>query len=141
MTAAALLFADSTAVNAIPRRNPTGALLRSAVVPGWGQFYNDEPLKGLAYGALQAGLLGWTLYENHQAIHSREMFELTGDPEWDQSGDDHRDQCRSLVWYTAGAWVASMLDAYVDAWLFGFDAENRAFESDAGLALMVGIGI
>jgi hypothetical protein len=34
-----------------------------------------------------------------------------------------------------------MLDAYVDAWLYGFDAENRAFDRDAGLALMIGIGI
>lgn len=128
-------------MTAIPRRNPTGALLRSAAVPGWGQFYNDEPLKGLAYGTLQAGLLGWTLYENDRARNAREMYELTGDPEWDEAAGDHRDRCRSLVWYTAGAWVLSMLDAYVDAWLFGFEAENRAFDSNAGLALMVGIEI
>lgn len=123
----------------IPGRNPTGALLRSAVVPGWGQFYNEEPLKGLAYGSLQAGLLGWTLHENHRANNARDMFLLTGDPAWDQAREDHRNRCRSLIWYTAGAWVLSMLDAYVDAWLFGFDEENRSFDRNAGLAVMVGI--
>ena len=34
----------------IIRRNPGTALLRSAVFPGWGQFYNDEPLKGVFFG-------------------------------------------------------------------------------------------
>lgn len=111
------------------------------MVPGWGQFYNDEPLKGLAYGALQAGLLGWTLHENHLAGEARDMFLLTGDPEWDQAREEHRDRCRSLVWYTAGAWVLSMLDAYVDAWLYGFDQENESFDRNAGLALMVGIAL
>ncbi len=30
----------------IEEKNPTGALLRSFVLPGWGQFYNEKPLKG-----------------------------------------------------------------------------------------------
>ncbi len=141
MLVVSILSADSTSVVPIPHRNPTGALLRSAAVPGWGQFYNDEPIKGVAYGALQAGLLGWTLYENNRAGNARDMFLETGDPSWDDARVLHRDRCRSLIWYTAGAWVASMLDAYVDAWLFGFDEENQGFDRNAGLALMVGIGI
>ncbi len=136
-----MLPADSTGVAQIPRRNPTGALVRSAVIPGWGQFYNREPLKGLAYGSLQAGLLGWTLYENHAADHARDMFLATGDPSWDRDAEDHRNTFRSLIWYTAGAWVLSMLDAYVDAWLFGFEQENENFDRNAGLGLMVGIGL
>lgn len=125
----------------IPGRSPTGALLRSAAVPGWGQFYNSEPLKGLAYGALQSGLLGWTLWENDRANNAREMFQLTGDPSWEQAYEDHHSRRRSLVWYTVGAWVLSMLDAYVDAYLFGFEAENRSFDVNAGLAFGVGFSL
>jgi nicotinamide mononucleotide adenylyltransferase len=29
--------------------SPKGALLRSALIPGWGQVYNHKPLKGLLF--------------------------------------------------------------------------------------------
>jgi hypothetical protein len=135
------LFAESTATVQVPHRSPTGALLRSAVIPGWGQFYNSEPLKGLGYGALQAGLLGWVLYENNRADEARENHRLTGDPAWEQAYEEHYNRRRSLIWYTAGAWVLSMLDAYVDAYLFGFEAENRSFDRNAGLALGIVINL
>ena len=125
----------------MPYRSPTGALLRSAVIPGWGQFYNREPLKGLGYGSLQAGLLGWVLYENSRADEARENHQLTGDPAWEQAYEEHYNRRRSLIWYTAGAWVLSMLDAYVDAYLFGFEAENRSFDRNAGLALGIVINL
>lgn len=123
----------------VPRRSPTGALVRSGVLPGWGQLYNQKPLKALAYGVLQGGLLGWTLYENDRAGYAREMFLLTGDPSWESACEEHRNRRRSLIWYTVGAWVLSMMDAYVDASLFGFEVENRVFDRKAGLSLGVGV--
>ncbi len=105
-------------------------MLRSLVFPGWGQFYNDEPVKGLLYGTLEFGLLGLVLYENHEAENAREMYLETGQESWQNSYDNHSDLRRDFIWYTAGAWVVGLLDAYVDAYFFSFEAENTRFEND-----------
>ena len=107
----------------IESRSPTGALLRSVVLPGWGQFYNDEPLKGVIYGSVELGLLGWLIYENSVAEDAR------------HSGDDaayqvHRQRRLDLIWYTSASWLLGMLDAYVDAHLYSFQAENEEFERE-----------
>ena len=126
-----------TAVPFIPApiesRNPTGAMLRSAALPGWGQFYNDEPLKGIAFGALELGLLGWLIYENSAAEDAR----LSGD---DASYQIHRQRRLDLIWYTSASWLLGMLDAYVDAHLYSFRAENEEFEMEVSLGAAISIG-
>lgn len=112
----------------ISTKNPTGALLRSAVLPGWGQLYNEEPLKGIAFAAVELGLLGWLISENGAAEDAR------------QSGDDasyqiHRQRRLDLIWYTSAAWLLGMVDAYVDAHLYSFTAENREFERETGIGV------
>ncbi len=118
----------------IEYRNPSGALLRSFVMPGWGQFYNNEPGKGLIYGAIELGLLGMIFYENDKSEYAREMYQATGLISWQNSYDFHSSLRRDFVWYTAGAWLVGMLDAYVDAYLFSFDAENKRFDENIGFS-------
>ncbi|MCK5133020.1 MAG: hypothetical protein KAR40_12815 [Candidatus Sabulitectum sp.] len=119
----------------IEYRNPQGAMLRSLVLPGWGQFYNDKPVKGLLYGTLELGLLGLVFYENSKAEHAREMYAETGLASWQNNYDTHSSLRRTFIWYTAGAWVVGLLDAYVDAYLFSFEAENAVFDGDVGFTL------
>lgn len=118
----------------IEYRNPTGALLRSLVLPGWGQFYNEEPVKGICYGVAELGLLAMILYEHDLAEEAREMYLETGLPEWESRYETHSGLRRDFIWYTAGAWIIGMIDAYVDAWMFSFESENRKFEGDAGFS-------
>src|SRR5687767_2088555 len=40
--------ADSAARAAQPKSDPFKVMLRSALVPGWGQLYNHQPLKAAA---------------------------------------------------------------------------------------------
>jgi hypothetical protein len=40
--------------------SPWGSLLRSAVLPGWGQVHNGQPRKGFTVGVLTLGLLAAT---------------------------------------------------------------------------------
>jgi hypothetical protein len=101
-------------------------------LPGWGQFYNEKPFKGVVYGVFELGLLGFLLYENDRAEHAREMHRSTGLDYWQDRYGVHSDRRRDFIWYTAGAWLVGMLDAYVDAYLFSFEAENRKFEGDIG---------
>ena len=42
---------------AVVLRSRSGALFRSVVLPGWGQSYNDEPVKGALFGVVAGGLL------------------------------------------------------------------------------------
>jgi hypothetical protein len=117
----------------IPSRNPTGALLRSAVLPGWGQFYNDEYAKGILLGAASTGLLTWLLMENGAANSARDDFEETGDPAFEQDYETHKQRRLDLIWYTSAAWLYTMLDAYVDAHLFAFDIENDNYGKISGI--------
>ena len=112
--------------------DPTGALLRSAVLPGWGQFYNRKPLKGLALGSVELGLLAWLIAEHAMAEEARDDFQRTGDPFYEDSYDRHSARRLDLIWYTSAAWLYGMLDAYVDAHLYGFSRENRDFERETG---------
>lgn len=125
----------------IEKRSPTGALLRSAVLPGWGQFYNDEPFKGIVLGAAEIGLLSWLVTEHIQAEDARTAYLETGDPDDLARYERHSGRRLDLIWYTSAAWLYGMLDAYVDAYLFSFDAENRSFERGAGIGVVVYIPI
>lgn len=107
-------------------------MLRSLALPGWGQFYNNEPVKGVLYGTCELSLLAALLYNHYEAENARDMFRDTGLQYWEDQYDTHSDLRRDFIWYTAGAWLIGMLDAYVDAYLFSFEAENRKFEGDAG---------
>jgi len=73
-------------------------------------------------------------YQHGEARHARDMFIETGLSSWEDSYEVHSSLRRDFIWYTAGAWLAGMLDAYVDAYLFSFESENRKFEGDAGFS-------
>ncbi len=124
---------DSTEVSTIPvivSRNPSAALLRSAVLPGWGQFYNDEPLKGVVFGTASLGLLSLLISEH---IASEEARNNNDEPAYQL----HRSRRLDLIWYTSAAWLFGMLDAYVDAYLYSFSTENEVFERETGIAAAV----
>ncbi len=124
--------ADSLPV--IVTRNPTGALLRSAVLPGWGQFYNQRPFKGIVLGSIELGLLGWLIAEH---IASEEARTNNDQPAYDQ----HSQRRLDLIWYTSAAWLFGMLDAYVDAYLYSFSTENEVFERETGIGAAVFINL
>ncbi len=111
----------------IVRRNPGAALLRSAVLPGWGQFYNDEPLKGVVFGTFELGLLSWLIAEHIASEEARNNND-------EQAYLLHSQRRLDLIWYTSAAWLFGMLDAYVDAYLYSFSTENEVFERETGLA-------
>ena len=117
---------QSDSLPAIVTRNPTGALLRSAVLPGWGQFYNHEPLKGVVLGSVELGLLGWLIAEHIASENARTEND-------DPSYQIHSQRRLDLIWYTSAAWLFGMLDAYVDAYLYSFETENEVFERETGI--------
>ena len=89
-----------------------GALLRSAVLPGWGQFYNGRPVKGLFFGAASATALTAVAIE-HRRIRSA------------PTPEEHQDRTarrNGHLLYFALSVALAAIDAYVDAHLADFGA-------------------
>lgn len=102
--------ADSTRTDSLP--STYGALLRSAVLPGWGQFYNGRPVKGLFFGAASATSLTAVAIE-HRRIRSA------------PTPEEHQDRTarrNGRLLYFALSVALAAVDAYVDAHLADFGA-------------------
>lgn len=121
---------DSTVVR---KANPTGALLRSAFVPGWGQFYNRKYIKAGIFSIGQSWLI-YGIYENWKdAIeHERNFKSADDDPIYRADEftkyESARDSRNLKMWIMAAAVFYSMFDAYVDAQLSDFNQTDRSFE-------------
>ena len=111
---------------------PTGALLRSALVPGWGQVYNRQYIKAGIYGGVEIFLLyrarqNWRQMDFHQS-----NFMNTDDPAYKAEQFNlyiqRRDDRNIYLWFTGLTIFISMFDAYVDAHLANFDQTDKAFE-------------
>lgn len=96
------------------RKSPSGAMLRSLVLPGWGQFYNQKYSKAIVVFGLETGLALGASYQNDQMHRS----DKKGDAE---VAKFYRDDRNRLIWWLAGFILFSMGDAYVDAHLFDYD--------------------
>jgi len=104
--------ADSTRTAQSPLPSAHGALLRSAVLPGWGQFYNGHPVKGLFFGAASATALTVVAIE-HRRIRSA------------PTPEEHQDRTarrNGRLLYFALSVALAAIDAYVDAHLADFGA-------------------
>ena len=133
-----------------PLVRPRTALIRSALVPGWGQHSNDRPVKAALFGATAVGFLAAVLVERNNLSRTsddirgaRNSFaELiaagAGDPQLQDQitqlegkfEDQSARQNTRLLYLFATATVAG-LDAYVDAHLadFGSLATRVDFET------------
>ena len=124
--------ADTAAVDTSRRVVPGSALLRSAVIPGWGQFYTKHPLKGGLMMAAQGTFIGMALradgrvkdltVERQAATDQAVLGVFEGDIEW------WRGERRRWILWAFGLWLYSMADAFVDAHLFNFDEIEPQFE-------------
>jgi len=128
---------------AVVLRSRSGAAFRSAVLPGWGQVYNDQPVKGALLGIATGGLALATVALGGQALYGS----LVTYPAAGRVGDSAKMSAEEKAAYvegvrvrantqglaaqilagaTAGAWLVTVADAY----LSGTDVANL----DAALA-------
>ena len=113
--------ADSTSHRSAPYK----VMLRSAVVPGWGQMYNHQFLKAALVAAGEGFLVYKALDElalENDAIDRAGA--LPPGPEQDlalEEQDLHGNRKISWIWWGVAAHLFSMADAYVDAHLSTFE--------------------
>ncbi|MBN2417678.1 hypothetical protein JXO52_17725 [bacterium] len=97
-----------------------GAVIRSALLPGFGQWYNGKRLKAVAVFGIEAGLIGAAVVQNQRAVRSTTETERVF----------YEDDRSRFIWYAAAFWLLQVFDAHVDAKLRPFDiSDNLSLET------------
>ncbi len=113
--------ADSSAF--VMHKSPLGAVLRSAVLPGWGQIYNESYIKApIVWGIFASLAAGWIFY-NNKYVSSRDAYIQTQIEGYRLNRDFYRDQRDLMSIYIGLAYLLNLVDAYVDAQLFDFNVQ------------------
>ena len=117
----------------IPTKSTLGAVLRSAVIPGWGQFYNESYLKVPVVVGL-TGFLVWGVLNEHGNFKDYDRLYLATITEENPNGDlfykryreFYRDRRDTYGWWLLVTYLLQLADAYVDAALFSFDVSDES---------------
>jgi TolB-like protein len=117
----------AVARDAVVLRSRSGAVFRSTLIPGWGQFYNRQAWKGYSFlggevaifgSALAFHLAGNSAYSQYEKRTSR--ADLGADPSSEASAlyskATSRYQIRNgLLIAGAAVWVLNVIDAYASS--------------------------
>ncbi len=125
------------------KKSPWGAVLRSAVLPGYGQFYNESYWKiPLIWGVL--GYLGYQwddrnkLYQDYRDLYNQSLLEtVNGNEIYYKRREDYRDQRDLLAVFIGLTYFLNLIDAYVDAHLFDFTIEENNAVTDIQFSIRV----
>lgn len=131
------LDTDSTVNNSKPifemKKSPTGAVLRSLALPGWGQYYVESYWKAPLFLAA-AGTCVYFIIDNNSKFNSKDD-EITAvkaanpnDSRIDYltlQREVYRDNRDQAAFFLAGVYIISAVDAYVGAHLFDFDVSDK----------------
>ena len=112
-------------------RSPLFSMLRSAVLPGWGQFYTGHPYRGGLFFSLEGFLFTYSWAENHRANRDWDAYRTTGDSRFLDAYDSHFKRGRDLVGYALAVFLVNIADAYVSAQLFDFEGQISFGEENA----------
>ena len=113
--------------------SPIGAVARSAVLPGWGQFYAHKRFLGTTAFVSTGGLLIGALvtHQSFQDVYNNEYVPVAlNDPEspeavFQYNRANQRYKLRQFFLFAAaGVWAYSLIDSYVGANLY--NAETKA---------------
>ncbi|MFI5236365.1 MAG: DUF5683 domain-containing protein [Ignavibacteriales bacterium] len=108
----------------VMKKSPWGAVLRSAVLPGFGQFYNESYWKiPVIFGTGALFISGW-VYNDNLYQDNKDLFINSGDDIYKQRRDFYRDQRDNFTIYLVVLYLLNLVDAYVDAHLYDFTVEE-----------------
>lgn len=106
----------------VMEKSPWGAVLRSAVFPGWGQIYTNNYWKAPVIWAA-GGILIYNWKRNNDLYYDYRRYYAQGLVTKRQR-DEFRDQRDLFAVYTILAYMLNLVDAYVNAQLFDFDVSS-----------------
>jgi TolB-like protein len=118
--------------DAVVLRTRRDAVFRSLLVPGWGQSYNRQPVKGLVFGGLAVATIGGAVAYHLMGAQAEADYRskntasaLGSSPSAEAIALRDRAESRyawrnGFLYATAGLWLVNVLDAY---W-FGVDGDR-----------------
>jgi hypothetical protein len=113
-------------------KSPWGAVLRSALLPGWGQFYNESYLKVPIVMGLEGFLVWGIVTENKSFSYYSDLYDqsITGEnPDGNLLYKQYREYYRyrrdTYALWGVIVYILQLADAYVDAHLFDFDVSDE----------------
>lgn len=116
-------------------QQPTIALVKSMVIPGFGQYGNKRIVKGLFFLTLDVWFVSSAIRYKGLASDFRDSYEqetsITLRNNFYEKFEEKRDQRNKFTWFAVIVTFISMFDAYADAHLSGFpikpDGEGLGF--------------
>jgi hypothetical protein len=134
--------------DAVVLRSRKDALFRSMLLPGWGQVYNRQELKGAIVATAEAGLLGAAL--TFHLLGAKAESDYTRKTTAEALGSDPAAAARALradadqdyrlrnafLWAAGGLWAVNVVDAYAS----GVDGE-KALSGGIAVAPSLGAGV
>lgn len=108
----------------VMHKSPWGAVGRSAILPGWGQFYNESYWKIPVIWGIGAWFVYNWVQNNNKYKTNKNLFLETGDNLYKIRRDFYRDQRDNFTIYFVLLYLLNLVDAYVDAHLFDFTVEE-----------------
>ncbi|MFQ5905888.1 MAG: DUF5683 domain-containing protein [bacterium] len=105
-------------------KSPFWAMAASAAIPGGGQFYCENYLRGAIFCAAQATLAAMSLYEHMLTEEAHRRYKQSGSLEDYGDYAHHFDRRNDLLWWDVGVWVFSIADAFVDAHMYRFGSRK-----------------
>ena len=112
--------------------SPRWVMIRSAVIPGWGQLHNGSWLKALAVAGGE-GAIGYNILKdideldrlNAQVLAARAANDSEAELAAVLAYNDRQSALVGRQWLMGGVLVYAMVDAYVDAHFRHFDFEFK----------------
>ena len=118
-------------------KSPMGAVLRSAILPGWGQIYNESYLKAPIIWGIFGGLAAGWINNNNKYKENRDLFIQTGIEQFRTLRGFYRDQRDLISIYVGLTYLLNLIDAYVDAQLFDFSVEENQITNQTQLSIRI----
>ena len=114
----------------VMQKSPWGAVLRSAIIPGWGQIYNHSYIKAPIVWGIFGSLVAIWIWNNNNYIDAKNLYlQNINDPQYGPAymhqRDAYRDQRDLVSIYIGLAYFLNLVDAYVDAQLFDFNVSEN----------------
>lgn len=116
---------DSLFSTAVPAKSTGLAMLLSALLPGAGQVYNESYWKAPLVLGIGVYFAAQFIRYNRSADDYRQLYLASlpsgGNITYQRLRDDYKDLRDANAWYFLILYVLNIVDAYVDASLYGFD--------------------
>ena len=120
--------------------SPVGAMIRSAIFPGWGQFYSRGYFRGSLTvlgigGSVVGALLAQNSFKNRYNAYATYASLYPNDDQGVLERYEYANQrykLRTFFMYTGiGIWVYSLIDSYVNANFYNATTLIQSIEKDA----------